>query len=177
MTVITVTEDKIRSMKGMEGLVLQGCGGNLEEWVDGINSELTENGILKDGSVFEKVYAFQHDGISCILYPFEGIALNIGKLAVWRIRTREIFGGAWLSDYVPNYLGGFVGKSDTADGIKPECVLSGQDGNIFNLAGIAERAMRKHGLAEQAEEMKGRVFSSGSYTEALSIIGEYVSIV
>lgn len=100
-------------------------GGNLEEWVDGINSELTENGILKDGSVFEKVYAFQHDGISCILYPFEGTALNMGKLAVWRIRTREIFGGAWLSDYVPNCLGGFIGKSDTADGIKPECALSG----------------------------------------------------
>lgn len=108
MAVITVTEDKIRSMKGMEGLVLQGCGGNLEEWVDGINSELTENGILKDGSVFEKVYAFQHDGISCILYPFEGTALDMGKLAVWRIRTREIFGGAWLSDYVPNCLGGFT---------------------------------------------------------------------
>ena len=27
MTVITVTEDKVRSIKGMEGLVLQGCGG------------------------------------------------------------------------------------------------------------------------------------------------------
>ena len=178
MAVITVTEEKIRSMKGMEGLVLQGCGGNLEEWVDGINSELTENGILKDGSVFEKVYAFQHDGISCILYPFEGTALDMGKLAVWRIRTREIFGGAWLSDYVPNCLGGFTGQADKeTDGIKLDCALSGQDGNIFNLAGIAERTMRKHGLAEQAEEMKERVFSSGSYTEALSIIGEYVSIV
>lgn len=177
MTVITVTEDKIRSMKGMEGLVLQGCGGNPEEWVDGINSEFTENGILKDGSVFEKVYAFRHGGISCIFYPFEGTALNMGKLAVWRIRTREIFGGAWISDYVPDHLGGFTGKADTAEKIKHDCVLSGQNGNIFNLAGIAERTMRKHGLAEQAEEMKERVFSSGSYTEALSIIGEYVSIV
>ena len=62
-------------------------GGNLKEWVDGINSELTKNGILKDGSVFEKVHAFQNDGISCILYPFEGMSLDIGKLAIWRIQT------------------------------------------------------------------------------------------
>lgn len=178
MTVITVTEDKIRNMKGMEGLVLQGCGGSPEEWVDGINGEFTENGILKNGSKFEKVYAFQHDGISCILYPFEGTALDIGKLAVWRIQTREIFGGAWLSDYVPNHLGGFTGKTDReTEEIKPECALSGHDGNIFSLTGIAERTMREHGLAGQAEKMKERVFSSGSYTEALSIIGEYVSIV
>lgn len=178
MTVINVTEDKIRGMKGMEGLVLQGCGGSTEEWVDGINSEFTENGILKDGSKFEKVYTFQHDGMACILYPFDRTALNVGKLAIWRMQTREIFGGAWLSDYVPNCLGGFTGKADEEPaGIKPPCALSGQNGNIFNLAGIAERAMRKHGLAEQAEEMKERVFSSDSYTEALSIIGEYVSIV
>lgn len=178
MTVITVTEDKIRNIKGMEGLVLQGCGGSPEEWVDGINGEFTENGILKNGSKFEKVYAFQHDGISCILYPFERTALDIGKLAVWRIQTREIFDGAWLSDYVPNCLGGFTGKADRdAAEIKPDCVLSGQDGNIFNLAGIAEWTMREHGLAEQDEKMKERVFSSGSYAEALSIIGEYVNIV
>lgn len=178
MTVITVTEDKIRNMKGMEGLVLQGCGGSPEEWVDGINGEFTENGILKNGSKFEKVFTFQHDGISCILYPFDGTALNIGKLAIWRIQTRDIYGGAWLSDYVPNHLGGFTGKADEEPaGIKPECALSGHDGNIFNLVGIAERTMRERGLAEQAEKMKERVFSSGSYAEALSIIGEYVSIV
>lgn len=62
-------------------------------------------------------------------------------------------------------------------GIKPECVLSGHDVNFFNLTGIAERTMREHGLAGTAEKMKDLVFSSGSYTKALSIIGEYVSIV
>lgn len=178
MTITAVTEDKIRSMEGMEGLVLQGCGGSAEEWVDGINGEFTERGILKDGPGFEKVYTFCHDGLACILYPFEGVLLDIGKLAIWRIQTREIFGGAWLSDYVPNCLGGFTGKADEepAD-IKPDCTLVGQDGNIFNLAGIAGRTLREHGLAGQAEKMKERVFSSGSYGEALSIIGEYVTII
>ncbi len=157
MTVMAVTEDNIRHMKGM-GLVLQGCGGSPEEWADGINNELTENGILKDGSKFQKVYTFQHNGMPCILYPFDGAALDMGKLAIWRIQTPEIFGGVWLSDCVPNHLDGFTGKADTADGIKPGCVLSGQNGNIFNLAGIVERTLLEHGLAGQAEKMKERVF-------------------
>ena len=50
------------------------------------------------------------------------------------------------------------------------------DGNIFNLLGIASRTLREHGLKEQAKEMSDRVFASGSYGEALCIIGEYVNI-
>ena len=42
--------------------------------------------------------------------------------------------------------------------------------------GIAERTLREHGLTDQAKEMKDRVFASGSYGEALCIIGEYVNI-
>ena len=59
---------------------------------------------------------------------------------------------------------------------KPDCALIGQDGNIFNLVGIAARTLREHGLSDQAKEMKDRVFASGSYGEALCIIGEYVNI-
>ena len=36
--------------------------------------------------------------------------------------------------------------------------------------------LREHGLKEQAKEMSDRVFVSGSYGEALCIIGEYVNI-
>ena len=59
---------------------------------------------------------------------------------------------------------------------KPDCPLIGADGNIFNLLGIASRTLREHGLKEQAKEMSDRVFASGSYGEALCIIGEYVNI-
>lgn len=33
-------------MNGKEGLVLQGCGGDPQEWLDGINGLLTDEGIL-----------------------------------------------------------------------------------------------------------------------------------
>ena len=59
---------------------------------------------------------------------------------------------------------------------KPDCALIGENGNIFNLAGIAAGTLREHGMKEQAEEMKERVCSSHSYGEALCIIGEYVNI-
>lgn len=172
MDIKKITTEDLRCMEDKEGLILQGCGGEPKEWVDGINRMLTEEGILLEGTKFQDVCVFEHDGLTCILYPFEDVKLSMGKLAVWRIQTHENFGGTWLSDYVPNRLGGFKSKSME----KPDCVLIGEDSNIFNLAGIAARTLRAHGMKEQAEEMKERVCSSYSYGQALSIIGEYVNI-
>ena len=59
---------------------------------------------------------------------------------------------------------------------KPDCPLIGEDGNVFHLVGIAARTLKRNGLSEQASEMTAKVFSSGSYDEALGIIGEYVNI-
>lgn len=172
MKINTISTEELRSMEGREGLILQGCGGETKEWVDGINQMLTEEGILLEGTEFQEVSVFEHDGLSCILYPFADVKLDRGKLAVWRLQTHEAFGGTWLSDYVPNRLGGF--KREPAG--KPDCALIGEDGNIFNLAGLAAITLNEHGMEEQAEEMKKRIYSSGSYGEALRIIGEYVNI-
>lgn len=43
--------------------------------------------------------------------------------------------------------------------------------------GIASRTLRENGMAEQAKEMCGRIYTSGSYDEALGIIGEYVNVI
>ncbi len=61
---------------------------------------------------------------------------------------------------------------------KPTCKLIGENGNIFNLLGIASRALKENDLISQAEEMKYRIISgeAGSYDEALHIIMEYVEI-
>lgn len=67
-------------------------------------------------------------------------------------------------------------KSALAERKKPDCELIGQDGNIFNLMGIASRTLRRNGMAEEATEMCTRIRESGSYDAALCIIGEYVNI-
>lgn len=58
---------------------------------------------------------------------------------------------------------------------KPDCPLIGQDGNIFNLIGIATRTLRQCDMMDQSIEMARRINACGSYEEALSIIGEYVN--
>ena len=141
MSIKKIDKNELRGYEGKEGLILQGCGGNPQEWVDGINE------------LFTKV--------------------DIGKLAMWRIGTHSDLGGTWLSDYVENKLGGFSLTGTK----KPDCPLIGQNGNIFNLMGIAARTLRHNGLAEQSKEMTRRITDTAqSYDEALGIIGEYVNI-
>ena len=108
MEIKSISLHDLRKMNDSEGLILQGCGGDLKEWVDGINDMLTESGILQNESRFEKVYTFKNENLTCLLFPFDDVQLDVGKLAMWRLQTHEQFGGTWLSDYVPNRLGGFV---------------------------------------------------------------------
>jgi len=58
---------------------------------------------------------------------------------------------------------------------KPDAPLIGANGNIFNLMGIASRTLKAAGMREQANQMYQRITASGSYGEALNIIGEYVN--
>ena len=94
-----------------EGLILQGCGGEPQEWLDGINEMFTESEILQNGSKFTEVSIFEHDGTTNLLFDMENVDLNIGKLAMWRIHTHEKFGGTWASDYLPNRFGVEMGNA------------------------------------------------------------------
>ena len=176
MEIKNITANDLKKMNNKEGLILQGCGGEVKEWVDGINDMLTENGILLDDTKFDDVSVFQNDGVTCILYPFDNVHLDVGKLSMWRLQSYTAFAGTWLSDYVDNKLGGFEPEQNKAEKVKPDCELIGQDGNIFNLMGIASHTLKQNGMADEAKEMCSRVTSSGSYCEALNIIGEYVNI-
>ena len=170
-----ITTEDLRRMSDREGLVIEGCAGP-EEWVKGINEMFTESGILLNGTTLQNVSTFERDGRTCLLFDFEGAELRVGKLAMWRLQTHAQFGGTWLSDYVPNRLGGFV--QEQRGGEKPDCELIGQDGNIFNLMGIASRTLRQNGMEEQAQEMRERIMGGDcpDYSTALGIIGEYVNI-
>ena len=169
-----ITTEDLRRMEDQEGLILQGCGGDPQEWVDGINELFTEAGILLNGSMFqaENVSLFQHGELTNLLFPFEGVELEVGKLAIWRIQTHGQFGGTWLTDYVPNKLGGFLSEQPAP--AKPSMNLIGEDGNIFSIMGRASRLLQRAGMKAQSEEMVQRVTSCGDYYQALNIISEYV---
>lgn len=167
-----ITLDELKTMRKHEGLIIQGCGGDPQEWIDGIQDLLTTEEILLDGDTFKDIFRFENEGVTCLLFDFRDTKLNVSKLAMWRLSTHGAFGGTWLSDYLDNRFG----KEIQTERQKPDCPLIGQDGNIFNLIGIAARTLRENGMREEATEMTKRVTSSGSYSEALGIIGEYVHI-
>lgn len=61
---------------------------------------------------------------------------------------------------------------------KPKCKLIGEDGNIFNLLGIASRTLKVAGYPELAKEMTYRITQGEAkdYSMALAIISEYVEV-
>ena len=150
-------------MDGQEGLVLQGCGGPAEEWLNGINNLLTEEGILRDGTKFTEVLSFQHEGLTNLLFPFDDtVKLDMSALAMWRLKSHGQFGGTWLSDYVPNRLGGFVHEQPAKR--KPEMELVGYDGNIFAILGRASNLLKQAGMRGEAKEMCDRVTNGAKST-------------
>ena len=109
MSVNFISKDELRKMEGSEGLIIQGCRGNLDEWVDGINEMLERDGIFTGEGRFHNCLAFKNEDLVCILFPFrKDVGIDFSKLAMWRLTTHQYFSGTWLSDYVPNRLGGFI---------------------------------------------------------------------
>lgn len=61
--------------------------------------------------------------------------------------------------------------------MKPRCKLVGENGNIFNLMGIASKALKAAGMKTESEEMINRITTEAkSYDEALGIIMDYVDV-
>jgi len=60
---------------------------------------------------------------------------------------------------------------------KVKTKVIGKDGNVFVILGICSDALIEAGKEVESDEMTDRVFSSGSYKEALSIMKEYCEFV
>ena len=113
MSIKQINMRDLLDYEGREGLILQGCGGDPQEWIDGINDLFTKQELLMDGTKFknDECAVFDNNGSTCILFGFtEDVNLDYGKLAMWRIGTHSQFGGTWLSDFVDHQFGGFHAK-------------------------------------------------------------------
>ena len=81
MKINQITLTDLRRMNGKEGLILQGGGGETQEWVDGINKMLTDKGILLDNTKFENVSVFKSDGVTCNLLGIASHTLKQNGMA------------------------------------------------------------------------------------------------
>lgn len=99
---ITCSEVKELRNNNYEYLILQGCGGNLNEWVNGITDMLKEEKIVSDTFLFDEVYSFENNNLTNMAFALNNKDINIGRLATFRVRIRSTFGAMWLSDYIDN---------------------------------------------------------------------------
>jgi hypothetical protein len=86
-----------KDLRGHEGLVFVGCGGDLEEWTTGIKLLLPADcqGIFGDFSLLV-TSGGRHD----LVLPFLDGAATPMSLVSWRLRFGDC---SWISDYLVNY--------------------------------------------------------------------------
>jgi len=59
---------------------------------------------------------------------------------------------------------------------KPVVKIIGENGNIFNLVGIATMELKRNHQYDNAEKLKKEVLQSKSYSEALQAIMKYCEL-
>lgn len=59
---------------------------------------------------------------------------------------------------------------------KPICILTGQDGNVFNVIGLVSRTLKRAGQADKAREFVDRAMKSKSYDDVLALCWDYVEV-
>jgi hypothetical protein len=84
-----------------DGIVLLGCGGDPEEWVNGVLGRWKEEGISTSDDVLENVFLLRSiAGRIDIVLVWKRNAVRVSRLAIWRLRFGDC---CWLSDFVENY--------------------------------------------------------------------------
>ena len=100
-TDISFKELKTKHVKD-EGLVLLGCGGDPNEWFEGVGDTLKEEKIAPKGvESFGPFYRLESSkGRTDLVMMFNESPIEIGKMAIWRLRFGD---NSWLSDFFVNY--------------------------------------------------------------------------
>lgn len=106
-----------------------------------------------------------------------------GEKAILRLDGKEVDSlympdlvDRWLEDSKDTHLLVDPREYGIDEDERPLAVIDTED-NIFAIAGMASKVLKRSGFADKASEMKSRVFSAGSYEEAVKIVSQYVEIV
>jgi len=63
-----------------------------------------------------------------------------------------------------------------SEDLKPECQLTGINGNVFNVIGTVSKALRNAGLRDKAVEFSDRAVQQECYDDVLTLCFEYVDV-
>ena len=136
------------------------------QFSDGYGEGLEQNEFMTDIETEEcEEYDEQEDE-----YYTEEYEVNVSYyLHLWQAKDFKL-------EFVDNINESSNKEKSVSSSIKPRCKLIGEDGNIFNLIGLASRALRNAGFADKATEMSNKVIRCSSYEQALAVIMDYVEV-
>jgi len=63
-----------------------------------------------------------------------------------------------------------------SENLKPECQLTGINGNVFNIIGTVSKTLRNAGLRDKAVEFSDLTVQQESYDDVLRLCFEYVDV-
>lgn len=100
----------LKSLVDSSAFTVEGAGGNLDDWMQGLNKLLAENEIGQvdtfytfSGKLMNDMYGLTGknrypDNFTFLCFKLDG--LDVGKLAIFKLS----FGARWLDDIVDNNL-------------------------------------------------------------------------
>jgi len=62
------------------------------------------------------------------------------------------------------------------ENLKPQCQLTGVDGNVFVIIGTVSKTLKRAGLNDKAKEFSDKAMQQESYDDVLRLCFEYVDV-
>jgi len=62
------------------------------------------------------------------------------------------------------------------ENLKPQCQLTGVDGNVFVIIGTVSKTLKRAGLDDKAKEFSNKAMQQESYDNVLRLCFEYVDV-
>lgn len=89
-----------------EGLVMLGCGGDLNEWIYGVSEELYKSGVTTTnnpeilwGDIYKTLYRNERTDL-VLMFNKNFFELFNKKLPIWKLRWGDC---SWISSYLVNF--------------------------------------------------------------------------
>jgi len=95
-------KEYLKEVADHEGIVCLGCGGGIQEWVNGVTQTLIDEKIVDSPEPWKMIHQLTTSGgrIDLSFIMAHSANFNMSKMAIWRLK----FGNcSWVSDYIVNY--------------------------------------------------------------------------
>ena len=98
-------EELKEQMVEKEGIVCLGCGGDLNDWIQGVTDSLNDANVTKEkdpNKIFSEYFKLATTGgrIDLVFEFGESNVFDMGRMAIWRLEFGDC---SWISDYLINY--------------------------------------------------------------------------